>query len=157
MSAGAHGTAPFDWGYETMRRGLVGIAGAAVVSGACFLLLKSAVDAGAAPTSVVLAASAATLVLAAASAGFGVMALLRARQAHAEIARLARSVETALRTATRNGEPISIGTPTVPAINGQPIATKMPALTYAEAVHASIVALAAAQPVERDAPNGHRH
>ena len=73
------------------------IACAAVVCIICFIALKGAVGIGVTIADLILATAAATLVLAAASAGFALRAMLRSRQAHDEVARLARSVDTAIR------------------------------------------------------------
>lgn len=73
------------------------IACTAVVCVVCFIALKGAVGIGLPIANVVLATATATLVLAAASAVFALRALLRSRQAHDEVARVARSVDAAIR------------------------------------------------------------
>lgn len=73
------------------------IACTAVVCAVCFIALKGAVGIGVPIADLVLATATATLVLAAASAGFALRALLRSRQAHDDVARLARSVDAAIR------------------------------------------------------------
>ncbi|MFI0843626.1 hypothetical protein [Mesorhizobium sp. IMUNJ 23232] len=69
----------------------------AVVCAVCFIALKGAVSIGVPIADLVLATATATLVLAAASAGFALRALLRSRQAHDEVVRLARSMDAAIR------------------------------------------------------------
>src|SRR5262245_25810652 len=94
-----------------MQRGLLGIACAAFVSGVCFLVLKRVVDAGLLLADSVRMATAATFVLAVTAVGFALRALQRSRQSHTEIARLARSLDAAIRSmsATVDPRPISLG------------------------------------------------
>jgi len=80
-----------------MQRGLFVVGGAGVVAFGCFLVLKRAVSTGLMVTDVVMAATAATLVLAALSAVLSTWAVISARQARAETARLARSLEATFR------------------------------------------------------------
>lgn len=82
-----------------MQRGLLGIAAAALVCALCYLALKRLASAGLPVADLTLATAAATLVLAAAATGFAVQAMLRARQMQNDLARLARSVDAALREA----------------------------------------------------------
>jgi hypothetical protein len=147
---------------RTMQRGLVGIACAAFVSGVCFLALKRVVDAGLLLADVVLMATAATLVLAAAATGFALRALQRSRQSYSEIARLARSVDAAIRTTTASVDhrPVSLvdqgasirGEPNEGA--GKPTPTL--ARARAAAAQAKIVALASARPRQARGRNRHR-
>ncbi|PSJ61096.1 hypothetical protein [Kumtagia ephedrae] len=140
-----------------MQRGLVGIAGAAVVSGVGFFVLKRITGLGLSLPDVVLAATVATLVLAAAGTGFAVLALVHARQARQEIARLARSVDAAMQAVKTAGDSrsISIGAPAADAALAEPAGHA--AAAEAQAVQAKIIALAAALPGEKAAPNGRRH
>ena len=141
-----------------MQRLFLVVAGAGAVTIGCFLVLKSAVNAGMMPADLVLAATAATLVLAAASAVFSTWALLSSRQARAETARLARSVEAAFRNPARQGGPISINFgDSVAASEERPTAmgVRKPYPTQAEPASA-IMALTAGQLAERGS-TGRRH
>jgi hypothetical protein len=79
-----------------MKRGLLAVLGAAILCGACVYVLRGVVGSGVPLTDIVLSTCASALLLALFSAVLSMRAAQRARQAHREMARLARSVEAAI-------------------------------------------------------------
>jgi hypothetical protein len=145
---------------RTMQRFFLVVAGAGAVSVGCFLVLKSAVNAGMMLADLVLAATAATLVLATASVVFSAWAMMSSRQARAESARLARSVEAAFRGSAKVAGPISVNVgDSVTTAEERPTAMGVRRLPYPiQAEPASpIMALAAGQPAQQRGSAGRRH
>jgi hypothetical protein len=79
-----------------MKRGVLAVAGAAVLCGVCVYVLRGVLASGVPLTDIVLATCASAFLLALFSAALSLRAAQRARRAHAEMARLARSVESAI-------------------------------------------------------------